>query len=127
MRDKTETPSPATSAPATLGSSGASSAAVQMKAALRGQSFDAQVGALTPRAPVQAKADVQMVKRGLKVRDCIRQLKDDGWFEVRQKGSHKQFNHATKGGTVTVAGEPGDEIPLGTQKSIEEQAGITLT
>lgn len=32
-------------------------------------------------------------------------LKDDGWYMVRQTGSHRQFHHPTKPGTVTVAGK----------------------
>jgi predicted RNA binding protein YcfA (HicA-like mRNA interferase family) len=26
-------------------------------------------------------------------REVIRRLKDNGWFEVAQSGSHKQFKH----------------------------------
>ena len=35
-------------------------------------------------------------------RDVIRELKKDGWYEVNQVGSHKQFKHPTKKGRVTV-------------------------
>ena len=31
-------------------------------------------------------------------RDVIKALKKDGWYEVNQAGSHKQFKHATKKG-----------------------------
>jgi predicted RNA binding protein YcfA (HicA-like mRNA interferase family) len=58
-------------------------------------------------------------------RDVIRRLLDDGWFEVAQVGSHRQFKHATKPGRVTVP-HPKRDIPLGTLKSIEKQAGIKL-
>ena len=27
----------------------------------------------------------------MKVRDVIRMIKADGWFEVRRRGSHRQF------------------------------------
>jgi predicted RNase H-like HicB family nuclease len=37
----------------------------------------------------------------VKVRDVIKMLEDDGWFEVRQRGSHRQFKHASKPGLVT--------------------------
>jgi len=56
----------------------------------------------------------------------IRRLMDDGWFEVAQVGSHKQFKHATKAGRVTVP-VPKKHIPVGTLKSIEKQAGIRLS
>ena len=58
-------------------------------------------------------------------RDVIRRLVDAGWFEVAQVGSHKQFKHATRAGRVTVP-HPKRDIPLGTLKSIEKQAGIKL-
>lgn len=59
-------------------------------------------------------------------RDVIRELRRDGWYEVNQVGSHKQFKHATKKGRVTVP-HPSRDIPIGTLKSIEKQALIKLT
>lgn len=38
----------------------------------------------------------------------------DGWYQVRMKGSHRQFHHPTKKGTVTVAGKPNVDIPPAT-------------
>jgi len=35
-------------------------------------------------------------------REVIRKLKKDGWYEVNQVGSHKQFKHPVKAGRVTV-------------------------
>jgi len=58
-------------------------------------------------------------------RDVIRRLVDVGWFEVAQVGSHKQFKHASKSGRVTVP-HPKRDLPVGTLKSIEKQAGIKL-
>jgi len=58
-------------------------------------------------------------------REVIRRLIDAGWFEVTQVGSHKQFKHPTKTGRVTVP-YPKRDLPLGTLKSIEKQAGIKL-
>jgi predicted RNA binding protein YcfA (HicA-like mRNA interferase family) len=58
-------------------------------------------------------------------REIIRRLKDDGWVEIAQVGSHKQFKHPTKSGRVTVP-SPRRDIPLGTLRSIEKQAGIKL-
>ena len=60
----------------------------------------------------------------MKVREAIRLIEDDGWFLVRTKGSHRQFHHAIKKGTVTVAGQPGIDIPKGTLNSILKQAGL---
>jgi predicted RNA binding protein YcfA (HicA-like mRNA interferase family) len=58
-------------------------------------------------------------------REVIQRLREDGWYEVAQKGSHKQFKHATKLGRVTVP-HPVRDIPIGTLKSIEKQANIRL-
>lgn len=50
----------------------------------------------------------------VKVRDLIVRLEADGWFLVRTKGSHRQYHHPTKPGTVTVSGKPSVEVPIGT-------------
>jgi predicted RNA binding protein YcfA (HicA-like mRNA interferase family) len=59
-----------------------------------------------------------------KVRDLIALLLADGWQQVRQKGSHRQFRHASKPGTVTVAGSPNIDMPPGTFNSVMKQAGL---
>jgi predicted RNA binding protein YcfA (HicA-like mRNA interferase family) len=58
-------------------------------------------------------------------RDVIWALQKDGWVEVAQRGSHKQFKHPTKKGRVTVP-HPKRDIPIGTLRSIEKQASIQL-
>jgi predicted RNA binding protein YcfA (HicA-like mRNA interferase family) len=60
----------------------------------------------------------------VKVREIIKLLEDDGWYQARMKGSHRQFKHASKKGTVTVAGKPNVEIPPGTLNNILKQAGL---
>ncbi|HEY6763359.1 MAG TPA: type II toxin-antitoxin system HicA family toxin [Candidatus Sulfotelmatobacter sp.] len=60
----------------------------------------------------------------MKVRDVIRSLKENGWRLVRTKGSHRQFHHPSKPGTVTVAGHPSLDIPRGTLNNILKQAGL---
>jgi predicted RNA binding protein YcfA (HicA-like mRNA interferase family) len=32
----------------------------------------------------------------MKIRDIVNIISKDGWFEVRQKGSHKQYKHSVK-------------------------------
>jgi len=54
----------------------------------------------------------------------ISRLEADGWFLVRQKGSHRQYHHATKPGTVTVAGKPSIDVQPGTLSSDLKQAGL---
>ncbi len=60
----------------------------------------------------------------MKVRDVLRLLREDGWFHVRTKGSHRQLKHPTKPGRVTVAGAPADDVAPGTLNSILAQAGL---
>jgi predicted RNA binding protein YcfA (HicA-like mRNA interferase family) len=54
----------------------------------------------------------------VKVRELIRLLEDDGWHLVRTRGSHRQFKHPVKRGTVTVAGNLGVDVPHGTLRAI---------
>jgi predicted RNA binding protein YcfA (HicA-like mRNA interferase family) len=60
----------------------------------------------------------------MKVREVIRLLQQDGWYHVRTRGSHRQFQHPEKAGTVTVAGKLGLEIPPGTLNSILKSSGL---
>ena len=54
----------------------------------------------------------------------IRRLEDDGWFQIRQRGSHRQFHHFAKPGTVTIAGKLSSEVPRGTFNGVLKQAGL---
>jgi predicted RNA binding protein YcfA (HicA-like mRNA interferase family) len=58
------------------------------------------------------------------VREVIRLIEADGWVQVRQRGSHRQFKHDYKPGLVTVAGNLKQEIAPKTLKSIYRQAGL---
>jgi len=60
----------------------------------------------------------------IKVQELLARLQADGWLQVRQKGSHRQFRHPSKPGTVTVAGKASVEVPPGTLASIVKQAGL---
>ena len=60
----------------------------------------------------------------MKVRDVLKLIAHDGWYQVAQKGSHRQFKHPVKPGRVTVAGHPSQEMDKGTVNSIFKQAGL---
>jgi predicted RNA binding protein YcfA (HicA-like mRNA interferase family) len=60
----------------------------------------------------------------VKVGELIRLLEQNGWRQVRTKGSHRQFKNPSKPGTVTVAGRPSLDIPPGTLSAIIKQAGL---
>ena len=47
-----------------------------------------------------------------KVREAIRLVEEDGWFWVRTRGSHRQYHHPVKPGTVTIAGRPGQDLDI---------------
>ncbi len=59
----------------------------------------------------------------MKVRELLRVLREDGWIEKTQRGSHLQLVHMKKKGKVTVPVHGGD-IPKGTLNSILKQAGL---
>lgn len=59
----------------------------------------------------------------MKVREIITRLEADGWVFDRQKGSHRQYRHPVKPGTVTVAGKANVDLPTDTLRSIFRQAG----
>ncbi len=60
----------------------------------------------------------------MKVKEVLRLLEKDGWTLTRTKGSHRQYKHAKKAGTVTVSGKESLDIPPGTLNSILKQAGL---
>ena len=60
----------------------------------------------------------------MKIRDVLKRLSEDGWYVVRQRGSHRILKHPVKKGIVVVAGHPGKELAAGTLKSIWRQAGL---
>jgi predicted RNA binding protein YcfA (HicA-like mRNA interferase family) len=60
----------------------------------------------------------------VKIREVIKLIEADGWVLVRTKGSHRQYNHPAKPGTVTVPGKPSDDLSAGLLNSILRQAGL---
>jgi len=59
-----------------------------------------------------------------KVREAIRLVERNGWRLARTRGSHRQYRHPDKPGTVTIAGKLGDDLPPGTWASIMKQSGL---
>ena len=60
----------------------------------------------------------------IKVRDVLKRLKKDGWILDTVEGSHRQFEHPTKPGKVTVNGHLSDDLGNDLIKSIEKQSGL---
>ncbi|MCL1994770.1 MAG: type II toxin-antitoxin system HicA family toxin [Defluviitaleaceae bacterium] len=63
------------------------------------------------------------MKKSYSSKDIISMLEKDGWIEVNQVGSHKQFKHQVKKGKVSV-NHPVKDMHIKTLKSIEKQAGL---
>ena len=54
----------------------------------------------------------------------MRLVERHGWALIRTSGSHRQYRHPDKPGTVTIAGKLSDDLPPGTWGSIIKQAGL---
>lgn len=59
--------------------------------------------------------------------ELFRVLKKDGWYIVRQRGSHVLMQHSKKPGQLTVPFHIGKEVKKGLLRSILKQAGIKIT
>lgn len=59
----------------------------------------------------------------MKVRDIMREIEGQGWVQVAQRGSHRQYSHPRLAGRVTVPGHPSDDLTPFLLKSIRRQAG----
>jgi predicted RNA binding protein YcfA (HicA-like mRNA interferase family) len=62
--------------------------------------------------------------RGVKVRELIRLVEEDGCYLLATRGSHRQFRHASEPGRVTIAGKLSDELHPKRRASILRQAGL---
>lgn len=60
----------------------------------------------------------------MKIRDVIKLIQQDGWYEVSVSGSHRQYKHHHKAGRVTIAGKFSADIAPGTLNSVLKQAGL---
>ena len=60
----------------------------------------------------------------LKFSELFRALKKDGWYIVRQRGSHVLMQRHKKKGQLTVPSHASKEVKKGLLNSILKQAGI---
>lgn len=58
--------------------------------------------------------------------EAERAIMKDGWFVSGSRGSHRQYNHPTKAGRVTIAFHRGVILDPKTIRSIIDQAGLTV-
>ena len=59
----------------------------------------------------------------MRFREIESMILENGWYQVKQKGSHHQYKHPTKPGKVTIPEHGGDLNP-DTVKAIMKQAGL---
>jgi predicted RNA binding protein YcfA (HicA-like mRNA interferase family) len=60
----------------------------------------------------------------MKVKEAMRIIERDGWYQVKAKGGHRQYKHASKAGRVTIPGKLSDDLHPKTARSILQQAGL---
>ena len=60
----------------------------------------------------------------MKYSELIRLLKKDGWYAVRQSGSHMIMVHPVKKGQLTVPNHGAKEIGRGLELKIKKDAGL---
>ncbi len=60
----------------------------------------------------------------MKYSELFRLLKQDGWYEIRQSGSHVIMNHPEKKMQISVPFHSGKEVKKGLLSGILKQAEI---
>jgi predicted RNA binding protein YcfA (HicA-like mRNA interferase family) len=60
----------------------------------------------------------------MKANELFKLLKKDGWFEIRQTGSHVILQHPVKKGQLVVPYHGSKEVPTGILKAILREANI---
>lgn len=60
----------------------------------------------------------------MKSSELLKIMKKDGWYEVRQKGSHILMQHPTKPNMITVPFHASKEVKTGTLQAILKMADI---
>jgi mRNA interferase HicA len=60
----------------------------------------------------------------MKSGELVRLLKKDGWFVVRQTGSHMIMKHPVKKGQIVCPYHGSHEVGKGLEKKIKKDAGI---
>jgi predicted RNA binding protein YcfA (HicA-like mRNA interferase family) len=60
----------------------------------------------------------------MKVKELLKMLEENEWSLSRTRGSHRQYKHPSRPGTVTIAGKPSADVPKGTLNAILKQSGI---
>jgi predicted RNA binding protein YcfA (HicA-like mRNA interferase family) len=60
----------------------------------------------------------------MKCSELYRILLKDGWYPVKQSGSHIKLRHETKPGTIVFPNHGSQEMGKGLEKKIRKDAGL---
>jgi predicted RNA binding protein YcfA (HicA-like mRNA interferase family) len=60
----------------------------------------------------------------MKFSELLRMLKKDGWYEIRQSGSHVIMRHPSKSNQISVPNHSSEEVKTGILRSILKDAEI---
>jgi len=60
----------------------------------------------------------------MKSSELVRLLKKDGWYTIRQSGSHMIMVHPIKRGQIVCPSHGSQEVGKGLEKKIKKDAGI---
>ncbi len=60
----------------------------------------------------------------MKCSELYRFLLKDGWYPVKQSGSHIKLRHDTKRGTIIFPNHGSQEMGKGLEKKIRKDAGL---
>lgn len=60
----------------------------------------------------------------MKYGELFKLLNENGWYKIRQRGSHVVMQHSERIAQITVPYHPGKEVKKGMLSSILKNAGI---
>ena len=60
----------------------------------------------------------------MKSSELVRLLRRDGWFVVRQSGSHMIMEHPVKKGQIVCPSHGSQEVGKGLERKIKKDAGL---
>ena len=60
----------------------------------------------------------------MKAKEIEKLVVNKGWYEIRQRGSHRIYKHAEIKGIVVIPFHGSKDLPKGTERSILKKAGL---
>ncbi|MBK8501307.1 MAG: type II toxin-antitoxin system HicA family toxin [Saprospiraceae bacterium] len=60
----------------------------------------------------------------MKAKELEKLVLEGGWYEIRQRGSHRIYKHNEIRGIVVIPFHGSKDLPKGTERSILKKAGL---